>query len=202
MARHSSHFIDKLNFRYMLDVKTCLGDAEEMMELALMHLEEEYSHIRAGKANPHILDCVRVNSYGSEVALNNVATITTPDLRTIAIKPWDKSMFSAIEKAIIDSPVGIMPANNGEVIIIAIPPLTGERREQLVKQCSRELETAKISIRNARRDAIDALKKAVKDSLPEDASKDGEDKLQKIHDKFIKRAEDIFAAKEKEIMTV
>ena len=186
----------------MLDVKTCLGDAEEMMELALMHLEEEYSHIRAGKANPHIPDCVRVSSYGSEVPLNNVATITTPDLRTISIKPWDKSMFNAIEKAIIDSPVGIMPANNGEVIIIAIPPLTGERREQLVKQCARELETAKISIRNARRDGIDALKKAVKDGLPEDASKDGEEKLQKIHDKYIKKAEDVFAVKEKEILTV
>ena len=93
----------------MLDVKTCLGDAEEMMELALMHLEEEYSHIRAGKANPHILDCVRVSSYGSEVPLNNVATITTPDLRTISIKPWDKSMFNAIEKAIIDSPVLCLP---------------------------------------------------------------------------------------------
>ena len=186
----------------MLDVKVCLAEAEEMMELAIMHLEEEYSHIRAGKANPHLLDCVRVSSYGSEVPLNNVATITTPDLRTIAIKPWDKSMFSAIEKAIIDSPVGIMPANNGEVIIVAIPPLTGERRTLLVKQCSRELETAKISIRNARRDAIDALKKAVKDGLPEDMSKDGEEKLQKIHDKFIKKAEELFAGKEKEIMTV
>lgn len=186
----------------MLDVKVCLSEAEEMMELAIMHLEDEYSHIRAGKANPHLLDCVRVSSYGSEVPINNVATITTPDMRTIAIKPWDKGMFAAIEKAIIDSPVGIMPANNGEVIIVAIPPLTGERRQQLVKQCSRELETAKISIRNARRDTIDTLKKAIKDGLPEDMSKDGEEKLQKIHDKFIKKAEELFAAKEKEIMTV
>ena len=155
-----------------------------------------------GKANPHLLVCVRVNSYGSEVPINNVATITTPDLRTISIKPWDKSMFSAIEKAIIDSPVGIMPANNGEVIIVAIPPLTGERRQQLVKQCARELETAKISIRNARRDTIDTLKKSVKDGTPEDVAKDGEEKLQKSHDKFIKRAEELFADKEKEIMTV
>ena len=170
----------------MLDVKVCLNEAEEMMDLAIMHLEEEYSHIRAGKANPHLLDCVRV----------------TPDLRTINIKPWDKSMFSAIEKAIIDSPVGIMPANNGEVIIVAIPPLTGERRQQLVKQCSHELETAKISIRNARRDAIDQLKKSIKDGTPEDVAKDGEEKLQKIHDKYIKKAEELFAAKEKEIMTV
>ena len=134
--------------------------------------------------------------------LNNVATITTPDLRTIAIKPWDKNMIAPIEKAIIDSPVGIMPTNNGEVIIIAIPPLTGERRQALVKQCSHELETAKISIRNARRDGIDTMKKSVKEGTPEDVAKDGEESLQKLHDKYVKKAEEIFAAKEKEIMTV
>ena len=186
----------------MIDVKACLRDAEEMMQMTIMHLEEEYSHIRAGKANVHLLDCVRVSSYGAEMPLSNVATITTPDMRTIAIKPWDKNMIAPIEKAIIDSPVGIMPANNGEVIIIAIPPLTGERRKDLVKQCSHELETAKISIRNARRDGIDTMKKSVKDGTPEDVAKDGEESLQKIHDKYIKRAEEIFAAKEKEIMTV
>ena len=186
----------------MIDVKACLRDAEEMMQMSIMHLEEEYSHIRAGKANVHILDCVRVSSYGAEMPISNVATITTPDLRTIAIKPWDKNMIAPIEKAIIDSPVGIMPANNGEVIIIAIPPLTGERRKELVKQCSHELETAKISIRNARRDGIDTMKKSVKEGTPEDVAKDGEESLQKIHDKYIKKAEEIFAAKEKEIMTV
>ena len=186
----------------MLDIKACLRDAEEMMQMTIMHLEEEYSHIRAGKANVHLLDCVRVSSYGAEMPLSNVATITTPDMRTIAIKPWDKNMIAPIEKAIIDSPVGIMPANNGEVIIIAIPPLTGERRKDLVKQCSHELETAKISIRNARRDGIDTMKKSVKDGTPEDVAKDGEESLQKIHDKYIKKAEEIFAAKEKEIMTV
>ena len=186
----------------MIDVKACLKDAEEMMQMTIMHLEEEYSHIRAGKANVHLLDCVRVSSYGAEMPLSNVATLTTPDMRTIAIKPWDKNMIAPIEKAIIDSPVGIMPANNGEVIIIAIPPLTGERRKDLVKQCSHELETAKISIRNARRDGIDTMKKSVKDGTPEDVAKDGEESLQKIHDKYIKKAEEIFAAKEKEIMTV
>lgn len=186
----------------MIDVKACLQNAEEMMQMSIMHLEEEYSHIRAGKANVHILDCVRVSSYGAEMPLSNVATITTPDLRTIAIKPWDKNMIAPIEKAIIDSPVGIMPTNNGEVIIIAIPPLTGERRKDLVKQCSHELETAKISIRNARRDGIDTMKKSVKEGTPEDVAKDGEESLQKIHDKYIKKAEEIFAAKEKEIMTV
>ena len=186
----------------MIDVKACLRDAEEMMQMTIMHLEEEYSHIRAGKANVHLLECVRVSAYGAEMPLSNVATITTPDMRTIAIKPWDKNMIAPIEKAIIDSPVGIMPANNGEVIIIAIPPLTGERRKDLVKQCSHELETAKISIRNARRDGIDVMKKSVKDGTPEDVAKDGEESLQKIHDKYIKKAEEIFAAKEKEIMTV
>jgi ribosome recycling factor len=186
----------------MIDVKACLREAEEMMQMTIMHLEDEYSHIRAGKANVHLLDCVRVSSYGAEMPLSNVATITTPDMRTIAIKPWDKNMIAPIEKAIIDSPVGIMPANNGEVIIIAIPPLTGERRKDLVKQCSHELETAKISIRNARRDGIDTMKKSVKEGTPEDVAKDGEESLQKIHDKYIKRAEEIFAAKEKEIMTV
>ena len=186
----------------MIDVKACLKEAEEMMQMSIMHLEDEYSHIRAGKANVHILDCVRVRSYGAEMPISNVATITTPDLRTIAIKPWDKNMIAPIEKAIIDSPVGIMPTNNGEVIIVAIPPLTGERRKDLVKQCSHELETAKISIRNARRDGIDTLKKSVKDGTPEDVAKDGEESLQKIHDKYIKKAEEIFAAKEKEIMTV
>ena len=186
----------------MIDVKACLKDAEEMMQMTIMHLEEEYSHIRAGKANIHLLDCVRVSSYGAEMPLSNVATLTTPDMRTIAIKPWDKNMIAPIEKAIIDSPVGIMPANNGEVIIIAIPPLTGERRKDLVKQCSHELETAKISIRNARRDGIDTMKKSVKEGTPEDVAKNGEESLQKIHDKYIKKAEEIFAAKEKEIMTV
>ena len=186
----------------MIDVKACLKEAEEMMQMSIMHLEDEYSHIRAGKANVHILDCVRVSSYGAEMPISNVATITTPDLRTIAIKPWDKNMIAPIEKAIIDSPVGIMPTNNGEVIIIAIPPLTGERRKDLVKQCSHELETAKISIRNARRDGIDTMKKSVKDGTPEDIAKDGEESLQKIHDKYIKKAEEIFAAKEREIMTV
>ena len=186
----------------MIDIKSCLNEAEEMMQMSVMHLEDEYSHIRSGKANVHLLDCVRVHSYGSEMPLNNVATITTPDLRTISIKPWDKNMIAPIEKAIIDSPVGIMPTNNGEVIIIAIPPLTGERRKDLVKQCAHELETAKISIRNARRDGIDTMKKSVKDGTPEDVAKDGEESLQKIHDKYIKKAEEIFAAKEKEIMTV
>ena len=179
----------------MQDLKTYLNEAEEMMEMAIMHIEDELAHIRAGKADIRLLDGIRVDSYGSVVPLNNVASVSTPDARTIAIRPWDKSMVRVIEK-------GIMPENNGEIIRISIPPLTEERRKQLVKQCSKEVETAKISVRNARRDCIDSLKKAVKEGMPEDVQKDGEEKVQKLHDKFIKKVDEVFAAKEKEIMTV
>ena len=186
----------------MFDVKQCLSDCEEKMEMAVLYLEDELSHIRAGKANVHILDDIRVNSYGSMVPLNNVSAITTPDARTIAIKPWDKSMFKPIEKAIKDSEVGITPENNGEIIRLAIPPLTGERRQQLTKQCGKSGETARISVRNVRREGIDKLKKAIKDGLSEDNEKDAEVQLQKIHDKFMKRIDEALANKDKEIMTV
>ena len=152
----------------MVDVKTCLDNAQEKMDMAIMYLEEALAHIRAGKASTRLLDGIRVDSYGSMVPISNVAAVTTPDARSITIKPWDKSMFRVIEKAIIDSDLGIMPENNGEIIRIGIPPLTEERRKQLAKQCKGEGETAKVSVRNARRDGIDALKKAVKDGLAED----------------------------------
>ena len=186
----------------MFDVNNCLNEAEEQMEMAIMHLEDEFAHIRAGKANTRILDDIRVDSYGSMVALNNVSALSTPDARTIAIRPWDKHMIQVIEKAIIDSPVGIMPTNNGEVIRLVIPPLTEERRRELVKQSGKVSEESKISIRNTRRNVLDTLKKAQKDGLPEDAEKDAEEKLQKLHDKYIKKADELFAEKEKEIMTV
>ena len=182
----------------MKDVKDILDEAQEKMDMAVMYLEESLAHIRAGKADVRLLDGIRVDSYGSMVPINNVAAVTTPDARSIAIKPWDKSMFRIIEKAIIDSDLGIMPENNGEIIRIGIPPLTEERR----KQCKNESETAKVSVRNARRDAIDAFKKSVKEGLAEDAQKGGEEKLQKIHDKYIKQIDDMLAAKDKEIMTV
>ena len=186
----------------MIDVKLTLAEAEEKMEEAVMYLDEALAHIRAGKANVKILDGIRVDSYGSLVPLNNVASVNTPDARTIAIKPWDKSMFRAIEKAIMDSDVGITPDNNGEIIRLTIPPLTEERRKQLVKQCGKESEQAKVSIRNARRDTNDKLKKAIKDGLSEDLEKDAEADLQKMHDKYIKKVEELLANKEKEIMTV
>ncbi len=186
----------------MIDVKETLALAEEKMEEAVMYLDDSLARIRAGKANIKILDGIRVDSYGSMVPLNNVAAVNTPDPRTIAIKPWDKTMFKAIEKAIINSEVGIMPDNNGEIIRLNIPPLTEQRRKQLVKQCGKEEEQAKISVRNARRDILEKLKKGIKDGLAEDAEKDAEDKLQKMHDKYIKQIESLMAAKEKEIMTV
>ena len=192
----------QLNKSDMIDVKETLGIAEERMEEAVMYLDEVLARIRAGKANVKILDGIRVDSYGSMVPLNNVAAINTPDARTIAIKPWDKSMFRIIEKAIMDSNVGITPENNGEIIRLGIPPLTEERRKQLAKQCGKEGEQAKVSIRNARRDIIDKLKKGVKDGLSEDVEKDAEADLQKMHDKYIKKVDELLAAKEKEIMTV
>lgn len=176
--------------------------AEEAMESALMYLEDSLAHIRAGKANPRILDGIRVEYYGMMSPLSSCATITTPDARTIAIQPWDKKMLSDIERAIINSEVGIMPANNGEVIRLMIPPLTEERRKQLAKQCHGEGETAKVSIRNARREAIDKFKKMQKEGLPEDVEKDAEEEMQKMHDKYVKKVEEMLAAKDKEIMTV
>ena len=186
----------------MVDYKTHISDADELMQATVEYLDEALAHIRAGKANTRILDGVKVEYYGSLVPLANVATVTTPDAKTIAIKPWEKSLISIIEKAILNSNVGITPMNNGEVIRLGIPPLTEDRRKQLVKQCRQEGEDAKISIRNARREAIEHIKKMVKEGLPEDVEKDAEDEAQKIHDKYVKRVEELLAAKEKEIMTV
>lgn len=186
----------------MLDVKPYLTRAEENMEASILFLDEALAHIRAGKANPRILDGVKVDYYGSHVPISNVATVTTPDAKTITIQPWEKGLIGVIEKAILNSDVGITPMNNGETIRLGIPPLTEERRRQLAKQAKAECEDAKISVRNARRDAIEHFKKMVKEGLPEDVEKDAEVSVQKIHDKFIKRIDELFAAKEKEIMTV
>lgn len=186
----------------MQDIKPILTDAEDSMEATLLFLDESLAHIRAGKANPRILDGVKVDYYGSHVPISNVATVTTPDAKTISIQPWEKGLIGVIEKAILNSDVGITPMNNGEVIRLGIPPLTEERRKQLAKQSKHEGEEAKISVRNARREAIEQFKKMVKDGLPEDEEKDAEASVQKIHDKYIKRIDDMIAAKEKEIMTV
>ena len=186
----------------MIDVKATLGEAEERMEMAAMYLGEQLARIRAGRANVAILDGVRVSSYGSMVPLNQVASVTVPDPRTIAIKPWDKKAIKDIEKAIMDSDVGITPDNNGEIIRLSLPQPTEERRKDLVKQSNKIGERTKVEVRNARADIKDKLKKAIKDGLSEDLEKDAEADLQKIHDKYIKKIEALLEEKEKEIMTV
>lgn len=176
--------------------------AKESMNGAISYLDEQLAHIRAGKANVRILDGVRVEYYGSLVPLSNVATVTTPDAKTIAIQPWEKPLLPVIEKAIIDSSVGIMPVSNGETIRLCMPPVTEERRRALVKNANQAGEEAKIGVRNARRDAIESLKKELKNGMPEDLEKDGEAQVQKLHDKFIAQIDAMLSDKEKEIMTV
>ncbi len=185
-----------------MEVKEYLQNAEDSMQMAVEYLDDTLSHIRAGKASARLLDGIRVNYYGSQAPISNVANVSVPDARTIAITPWEKSMFKEIEKAIINSDLGVTPENNGEVIRLNIPPLTEERRKQLVKQSKAEAEQAKVSVRNARREAIDGLKKEVKNGLSEDVEKDAEAKVQKLHDKYMKNIDEVFALKEKEILTV
>ena len=186
----------------MIDVKATLSESEERMEMAAMFLEEQLSRIRADCATIAILDGVRVDSYGSMVPLNQVANLSTPDPRTIAIRPWDKKMIRDIEKAIMDSDVGITPENNGEIIRLGIPQPTEERRKELTKQCNKIGEKAKVEVRNVRGDVKDKLKKAIKDGLSEDNEKDAELELQKLHDKYIAKIDELLAIKNKEIMTV
>ncbi|MDE5887040.1 MAG: ribosome recycling factor [Muribaculaceae bacterium] len=185
-----------------MEVKEYLDNAKDSMELAVEYLDETLSHIRAGKASPKLLDGIRVDYYGSKAPISNVANVSVPDARTIAITPWEKSMFKEIEKAIINSELGITPENNGEVIRLSIPPLTEDRRKQLVKQSKAEAENAKVSVRNARREAIEGLKKEIKKGLSEDVEKDAEANVQKLHDKYMKKIDEVFSAKEKEILTV
>ena len=175
--------------------------AEEKMLHSLNYLEEVLSRIRAGKANVHILDGIKVEYYGSMVPLSNVANISTPDAKTITVLAWEKTMMKPIEKAIQDSDVGITPENNGEIIRLGIPPLT-ERRKQLVKQSRTEAENAKVGVRNARRDANESVKASTKKGTSEDDGKETEEAVQKLHDKYIKKIDDVLNAKEKEIMTV
>ena len=178
-----------------MDTKTILNDASARMQKAVDHLEEELLNIRAGKASPNVLNGVMVDYFGSQVPVSGAASVTVPDAKTILIQPWDKNMLRPIEKAILDS-------NNGETIRLTIPPLTEERRKGLVKQVRSEAETARVSLRNARRDAVEAFKKAQKEGMPEDESKDGETQAQKLLEKFTKTLDEAVARKEKEIMTV
>ena len=185
-----------------MDTKTILNDATVRMQKTVDFLEESLANIRAGKASVNVLNGVFVEYYGSQTPVSGVASVTVPDAKTILIQPWDKNMIRPIEKAIIDSNIGLTPSNNGEHIRLSIPPLTEERRKELVKQSKNEVEHARISLRNARRDAVEAFKKAVKDGMPEDEGKDGETQAQKLLEKFNKAIDAAFEKKEKEIMTV
>ncbi len=176
--------------------------AKETMEKTIEHLVNELMRIRAGKANVHILDGVMVDYYGTPTPLNQVSNISTPDAKTIMIQPWEKSMIEPIEKALMVSNVGITPGNNGEVIRLVVPQLTEERRVDLVKQVKNEGENARVSVRNARREANDEYKNMQKDGLSEDETKTAEDDIQKLTDEFTEKVEKIVEAKDQDIMTI
>ena len=183
--------------------KTIVDGQSVKMQSAVEYLEEDLKNYRVGKASPAILNPVVVDYYGTPTPINQVASITTPDAKTIAIQPWERSLIGKIEKAILDANVGLTPSNNGEIIRCMVPALTEDRRKELIKKAKAQGETTKVTIRNARRDGIDLLKKAQKnEGLSEDGEKEGEEELQKVTDKWVKKVDEIIAAKEKDILTV
>ena len=181
------------------EIEFITDSAKESMEEAIKHLKKQLTNIRAGKANPSMLSSVMVEYYGAMTPLNQVSNVNTPDARTLTIQPFEKSMMKEIEKGIMNANLGFNPMNNGESVIINVPPLTEERRIQLSKQAKAEAEEAKIGVRNDRRTAMNEVKKA---DLPEDVQKDTEEEIQKLTDAFISQIDEIYVNKEKEIMTV
>ncbi|MGB0177633.1 MAG: ribosome recycling factor [Owenweeksia sp.] len=184
----------------MEDINMILDMAREQMDKSISHLEKNLLKIRAGRANPSMLDTVRVDYYGSQTPLNQVANVSTPDARTISVQPWEKSMIPEIEKAILNSDLGLNPQNNGELVIINIPPLTEERRKDLVKAARAEGEDARIGVRSARKEANDEIKAL--DGVSEDLIKDAEERVQSVTNKYTKKIDDILDKKEGEIMHV
>jgi ribosome recycling factor len=184
------------------EVEMILDICRERMEHAVSHLDKELVHIRAGKASPRMLDSVMVEYYGSMVPLAQVSNINTPDARTIAIQPWEKSMIKPIEKAIINSNLGFNPDNNGEIIRINVPAPTEQRRRDMVKTVNKEGEVAKVSLRSARKDANDNLKKLLKEGLSEDVEKDAEDEVQEMINDFTKKVDKMLEDKNQEILTI
>ena len=184
------------------ELNIILEDTLASMTKAINHLEAELVKIRAGKANPNMLDGIMADYHGNPTAINQVANITAMDARTLSVQPWEKNMLAVIERAIIAANIGINPQNDGNIIRLFLPPLTEERRKELVKRCNTEGENAKISIRNIRRDSIENIKKLQKDGLSEDEAKDAELETQNTTDKYISLIEKHLAAKEKEIMVV
>ncbi|MEL0651442.1 MULTISPECIES: ribosome recycling factor [unclassified Algibacter] len=184
----------------MEDIQFILDSTQEAMDNALKHLEKQFVNIRAGKASPAMLGSVMVNYYGSQTPIGQVANINTPDGRTITVQPWEKNMLQEIERGIAYANLGFNPMNNGDIIIISVPPLTEERRRDLAKQAKAEAEDAKVSIRTARKDANNDIKK--NEDVSEDLKKNAEIDVQQITDKHVKKVDELFDAKEKEIMTV
>ncbi|MBS9524006.1 ribosome recycling factor [Litoribacter ruber] len=186
----------------MEEIQLELDNAKELMQKAVDHTAAELVKIRAGKAMPNLLDGIMVSYYGAPTPLQQVASVTTPDARTLTIKPWERNLIGEIEKAIVNSDLGLAPQNNGEIIILTIPPLTEERRKGLVKQVKQECENGKISLRTVRKDTNDSLRKLQKDGAPEDEVKRAEDMVQKYTDKFSGKIDELFDKKEAEIMKV
>jgi ribosome recycling factor len=186
----------------MEEIELYLEDAKDTMDGAIKHLIIELGKIRAGKASPQRLEGLQIDYYGSMTPIQNVATINTPDARTLAIKPFEKKIINDIEKAIRNSNLGFSPSNDGDMIRISVPPLNEERRRELVKRAKNEIETAKINVRNIRQDANNSLRKLTKEGVAEDLVKASEDRVQKLTDSFISKIEQIFSVKEKEIMEV
>ena len=186
----------------MEEIELYLDDAKDTMDGAIKHLIIELGKIRAGKASPQMLEGLQIEYYGSMTPIQNVATINTPDARTLAIKPFEKKIINDIEKAIRNSNLGFSPSNDGELIRISVPPLNEERRRELVKRAKNEIETAKINIRNIRQDANNSLRKLTKEGVSEDLVKTSEERVQKLTDSFVAKIEQIFSVKEKEIMEV
>jgi ribosome recycling factor len=184
------------------DIKSIQSHAEDQMKKAIDHLEVELVKIRAGKANPQMVDGITVDYYGSPMPLNQVSNISVMDARTLSIQPWEKNMLQPIEKAIIAANIGIHPQNDGNIIRLFLPPLTEERRKDLVKKCHGEGEHSRVAIRNIRRDAIEHIKRLQKNGLSEDATKDAEANVQGLTDKFISTVDKHLSLKEKEIMVV
>jgi ribosome recycling factor len=184
------------------EVSITIEVAEDSMQKAINHLEAELVKIRAGKANPQMLDGITVDYYGTPTALNQIGNVSVLDARTLTIQPWEKNMLQPIERAIINSNIGINPQNDGNIIRLFLPPLTEERRKELVKRCQGEGEHCRVAIRNIRRDAIEQIKKAQKNGLSEDAAKDAEADVQELTNKFIAAVDKHLAQKEKEIMAI
>jgi len=184
------------------DVTLILDDAQDSMQKALNHLETELIKIRAGKANPQMLEGLTVDYYGSPTPLNQVGNVSVMDARTLTIQPWEKNMLQPIERAIINANLGVTPQNDGNIIRLFMPPLTEERRKEFVKRANAEGEQSRVAVRSIRRDAIEHIKKLQKDGLSEDEAKDAEKRMQDLTDKFIGLVDKHLATKEKEIMSV